>query len=355
MSNLLKIISITLLLSSPIFCTAQIKFLNFLNEDIDTNYISDKTRTLTVRALGSTKYNNQRFIDGSKKLSYNVNNNYNAGVGAVYGFLGANVTVKLPGINNDTLEYGKTKKFDVQGFLFTRKLALDVYLQYYKGYYVAEDGITQTHLPSNKRPLRADIRTQHWGVNGSYVFNAKRFSYKAAFIQNEYQKKSAGSALLGGGVHYNRIAGDSALIPSDITYNDYFDNSGFNKMGAVSVGVHGGYAHTFVIAKHFFVTGSAVVGVGGNYSYYRDDAADVFEKGIGFQANLSYKAAIGYNSEKFYAGLNYLGYIQRNSTPISNAWLQYEPSVVRLILAYRFQVHPPWEKRKKPKAVLDVQ
>lgn len=333
---------------------AQLKVFDFLNEKIDTNYISDKSKMLTVRLLGSSKYYSHRLMDDGNTLSYKANNNYNIGAGAVYSFLGANVTIKAPFINKDTAELGKTKKFDAQAFLFPRKMVVDFYFQYYKGFYIDEKGITQIYLPGGKRPLRPDIRTLHIGANVSYVFDAKRFSFCAAFIQNEYQKKSAGTALFGGSIHYNGIAGDSAIIPSDISYTDFFDNNRFSRSGAFSLGIHGGYAYTLVVARHFFATGVALVGAGGNYSYLRDDANNVFAKNVGMQATLIYKAAMGYNSETFYAGILYMGSIQRNSSPVST-WQQYEPGVVRLVVAKRFAFDPPWKKQKKTKAVLDVQ
>lgn len=331
---------VTLFLFLMFQSDAQLKLLDFLNEKVDTGYISDKSKMLTVRLLGSSKYYNHRLIDDRNILSYKANNNYNIGVGAVYGSLGANVTVKAPFINNDTAAYGKTKKLDVHTFLFPRKLVADGYFQYYKGFYVDEKGVTQTFLPADKRPLRPDITTLHIGANASYVFHAEKFSFRAAFIQNEYQKKSAGTPLLGGNIHYNSITGDSAIIPSDISYAHFFDNSHFNNSAAFSIGIHGGYGYTRVIAKHFFITGVALVGVGGNYAYLRDDANNIFTEKTGLQANLSYKAAIGYNSETFYAGLLYMGYVQRNSSP--GTWQQYEPSLVRLIVAKRFEVHPPF-------------
>jgi len=354
MKKLLKNLFLPIILSF-VNHPAHAQLFKFLSAQIDTSYIKDQTRLLTVRLLGSSKLNTYSLVNGSNSLSYRANNSYNIGVGAVYSFLGANVTVKIPGINNDTAQYGVTKKFDFQAYAFPRKIALDLYLQYYKGFYITEKGITQNYLPANRNALRPDIRTQHVGVNGSYVFNAKQFSFRAAFIQNEYQKKSAGTALLGGGIHYYRISGDSAIIPSDIAYSNFFDNSDFNKMGAFSVGVHGGYAYTLVVAKHFFFTSEALLGAGINYSYLRDDAHDVFERKTGFQSNVSYKAAIGYNSDRFYAGLLYIGYWQQNSTPVSNAWQQNEPAVVRLVLAKRFPVNPFWEKKKKTKTVIDIQ
>lgn len=333
---------------------AQVKMLGFLNEKIDTNYISDKSKMLTVRVLGSSKYYSHSLMDDGNALSYKANNHYNIGVGAVYSFLGANITVKAPFINNDTAKFGNTKKFDAQAFLFPRKMAVDFYFQYYKGFYIDEKGITQTYLPNDRKPLRPDIRTLHIGANASYVFDARRFSFRAAFVQNEYQKKSAGTPLFGGSIHYNSIAGDSAIIPADISYADFFDNNRFRRSAAFSAGIHGGYGYTLVVARHFFATGVALVGAGANYSYLQNDVNTVFAKKIGVQAAFIYKAAVGYNSETFYAGILYMGATQRNSSPIST-WQQYAPGVMRLVVAKRFAFSPAWKKQKKTKAVLDVQ
>ncbi len=334
---------------------AQLALLKRLDEEIDTSYISDRSKMLTVRLLGSSKYYNYRFTDGGNTLSYKANNNYNIGVGAVYGFLGANITVKAPFINQDNSRYGKTRKLDIHAFLFPRKWIMDVYAQYYKGFFIAEKNAVQPFLPENKRVVRPDISTLHIGVNGSYVFNAKKFSFRAAFIQNEYQKKSAGAPLLGGNIHYNRIHGDSSLIPSDIAYTDFFDNYRFHRSAAFSIGIQGGYAYTWVIAKHFFITGVALAGIGGNTTSLRNEELRRTVQKTGLQADLSYKAAIGYNAETFYAGLLYMGYVQRSNSAWANTWQQYEPSLVRLIVAKRLEVHPPWEKLKKTRAVLDVQ
>ncbi|MBE9517967.1 MAG: DUF4421 family protein [Bacteroidetes bacterium] len=39
----------------------------------------------------------------------------------------------------------------------------------------------------------SDLRTNIIGLNVQYLFNSERYSYKASFLQNEFQKRSAGS------------------------------------------------------------------------------------------------------------------------------------------------------------------
>jgi hypothetical protein len=46
--------------------------------------------------------------------------------------------------------------------------------------------------------------------------NPQRFSFNAAMTQNEWQKKSAGSFMIGGLVYYGQIKGDSSLVPKQV-------------------------------------------------------------------------------------------------------------------------------------------
>src|SRR5690606_16767386 len=107
------VLSLTSFFSSQAQLTNRIQFLKSLNVQVDTNYISDKTKMLTVRLLGSSKTSSFGLGDNSgSRLSYKANNSYNIGVGAAHSFLGVNIMVKTPGINNDNSRYGKTKKID---------------------------------------------------------------------------------------------------------------------------------------------------------------------------------------------------------------------------------------------------
>lgn len=325
---------------------AQLKLLHALDTKVDTNYIKNQSELLTIRALGSSKLSSYKLINKGNTLTYKANNSYNAGLGAVYRFLGVNIVAKIPGVvNDDNARYGKTKKLDIQAYLFLRKLALDLYGQWYKGFYIQEKDIFKTHTTLNQHIQRPDIRTLHIGGDGSYVFNAKRFSFRAAFMQNEYQKKSAGTALLGGGIHYDNITGDTSIIPSNISYDHFFGNDHFNKLGTLSMNIHGGYGYTLVIAQHFYATAVALLGFGANYSYIKDDASDTYKKAIGIQENLSYKIGIGYNSNTFYASLFYIGYAETGATPYVRAIQQYQSGMARLVFAKRFKVHPFWKKK----------
>jgi hypothetical protein len=339
----------------PAKVVAQHKFLHRLDEKIDTNYIALPQQQLTVRLIGSSKTSNYKFIGNQKRLTFNANNSYNGGIGITYRFIGINLLTKLPGaINNDDKQYGKTRKLDMQAFVYPRKLVFELYVQWYKGFYVKENNIFTINRPNALPPLRPDVNTLHIGTNASYVFNAKRFSFRSAFMQNELQKKSAGTFLLGGGIHFNSITGDSALFPTDVSNTNFGNSNQYNEMGSLNMGVLAGYGYTKIIAQHFFITGIGSLGLGGSFAFAKDNYSHTAQKALGIMSNLSYKIAVGYNTPSFYAGLYYLGYLQTNPTPLKQIRQQYEPGMARLVVAKRFHFHPRWVKKTKTDAVLDV-
>jgi hypothetical protein len=47
------------------------------------------------------------------------------------------------------------------------------------------------------QPQVRNLETFSLGGNGFYLFNSRKFSYKAAYLRNEIQKRSAGSLSTG--------------------------------------------------------------------------------------------------------------------------------------------------------------
>jgi hypothetical protein len=164
-------------------------------------------------------------------LKYRTNDNLLLGVGYTYSFLTLNLALKMPFINGDDDVYGKSNYLDLNVHTIFRSYIIDFYLQWNKGYFVSNPGKVGSGLGfrGNAYPLRGDLRTHVMGVSIQHLFNSSRYSYKAAFLQNEFQKRSAGSPLVGleayymqgivgfrdGGWEYSsfRVPGRSALQP----------------------------------------------------------------------------------------------------------------------------------------------
>ena len=101
------------------------------------------------------------------------------------------------------------------------------------------------------------------GVAFYRCLNDKHFSYQAGLLQNEWQKKSTGSVLLGGEIYYGAIHGDSSLVPT--VQDTAFSARAIYKFHFFSLGPGIGYEYTLVIKEHFFLPGSATINVAFRY------------------------------------------------------------------------------------------
>ncbi|ASZ11644.1 DUF4421 domain-containing protein [Chitinophaga pendula] len=315
----------------------------WLQTENDSNYIEDHTEDLTIRLFGSRKYTYYDIVHRRRKdeILYRPNSNFNVGVGVNYKFIGVNLGFNLPFINRDRDKYGNTKYLDLQSHLYLRKLVIDFYGQYYKGYYVANPkGTLADYVPSDGFPQRPDLYNLNLGLTAQYIFNHKRFSYRAAYLQNEYQKKSAGSFLLGGDIFGIRIKGDSSFIPYNLSKPDFLKGVHYDRTGIFSLAANLGYAYTFVYKQHFFVTLSLSGGLGGNYTTLRFDDGSK-KGGVGLQVNRTIRASIGYNSSKYFAGIHYVDIVTNSEMPIPLGMQAFGTGNFRVSLVRRFALKKP--------------
>ncbi|RAJ02462.1 uncharacterized protein DUF4421 [Chitinophaga skermanii] len=335
---------VALLLLLVFNCQAQTdRKTNWFNSPMDSNYVEDHTEDLTVRLYGSRKYTYFDIVDHGEKseLLYKPNSNMNVGVGFNYKFIGINIGFNLPFINDDDDRYGKTKYLDLQSHLYLRKMVIDFYGQYYKGYYLANPkGTISNYMPADGFPKRPDIYNLDIGASAQYIFNNKRFSYRAAYLQNEYQKKSAGSFMLGGEVFAFMVRGDSSLIPRNMQNENFYDGIHYDKTKVFSLAVNGGYAYTLVFDSHFFITASLSGAVGMNSTrLYFPGGTHTTE--MGWQLNTTVRFSAGYNSSKFFAGVHYVDMKTRSETPIQRTYQTFGTGNFRVSIARRFGLKKP--------------
>ena len=334
-----KIILVFIIVLGTINCLAQDDSTN--KSKIDTNYIKDLSHKLSIRILSVNKFTSFDIKDNDvdSLVSYSPNRNLNLGFGVNYKWFGLWIAFKFPFINNDDEKYGETKRFDAITSIFLRKFAIDFYLSSYKGFYIENP---ESYLPDWEEgmpyPQRPDISTTKIGGSCTYAFKYRKYSTKAAFIQTELQRKSAGSFLLGGFFSYFGIRGNSSFVPYEL--KDIYDPALlFNYLSVYGGGVTFGYTHTFVMWKKFYISFSLVPGVAlQGYKIDYDDGQE--EKTGSFVAGRFLgRFALGYNSEKSYAGFtassdSYSGNTgreQRNS-------LNYEVGVIRFFYGRRFTI-----------------
>ena len=234
--------------------------------------------------------------------------------------------------------------FDLQSYLYLNKIAIDLFVLSYRGYYLTNSSVLQTPQTDGTLFKRGDLRTGNYGVNAQYIFNHEHFSYRAAFLQNACQMQSAGSLIAGGTLHYTHVKADSAIIP-DMREDDFYRGSRFNKTNTIALAVDAGYAYTQVIGRHFFITGSVIAGVGLNYMVMNTDATNARQDKLHSQLHAMVRGAAGYNEPTYFIGVQYTNFIARNNTPIPDAWQQLQAGNIRLTYARRFTLKRKVVKR----------
>ena len=172
----------------------------------DTVQVSDRyidySDQLLLKVMSVVKSNELMILNTNNKQSislkpYGISS---LGFGFNYKWLGLGIAFGLPASAEEEELYGKTSRFDFQLNIYSKKFVIDAFAQQYRGFYVANpNGLGPWNETSF--PKRETMETFSLGVGGYYVFNHKKLSYKAAYVRNAVQKKSAGSFLLGG--NYN--------------------------------------------------------------------------------------------------------------------------------------------------------
>ncbi len=269
--------------------------------DHDTTYYVTYPDIIVGRFYFSKKY--ASFIlpaaNDEQDLEYKPNTLLTMGIGATYNNLTLNISYGFGFLNHDD-EKGKTKSIDLQAHFFPRKWALDLLAIRHKRLYLEPKGYAADDPDSYY--YRPDMRQLFVGFSGYRMLNSQRFSYNAAMMQNEWQKKSAGSLMLGGLVYYGEIKGDSSLVPKQVE-NSFPQAASIDNVNFFVVGVGGGYAYTLVIAKHFYITGSLIANLDADFSTVEDMNGKKNKTVV--KPSAIYKAAIGYNSDSWDISANW--------------------------------------------------
>jgi hypothetical protein len=209
---------------------------NSFGQKIDTAYVATYAQKMMVTAFLS---NNTIELLENKKY-YKPNNPLNVGVGFLLRNTALNVRFQYGLIPIRSKEFGKTRSIDIQAHRYGRRFLLDLFFQKYKGFYEEKEAIA----------LHPDISVRQIGAEGTYLFNGKKFSAKAAFEQSEKQLRSVGSFLLGGGIYWYKIAQGKDLSASDNT-----------PIHNLQLGMNAGYAYSWVINDRWLMSGMATGGI----------------------------------------------------------------------------------------------
>lgn len=265
---------------------------------IDTSFYVKFPGILTSRIYTSQKYTDFTLKSKSTKdIHYYPNTTFNLGIGATYNNFSLNLAYGFGFLNQDHGK-GKTKYLDLQGHFYRRKWVTDLEGQLYKGYHLSKGLATD----AGKYYYRGDMKVALFGISQYRIFNPGRFSYGAAFTQNEWQKKSAGTFLAGAEIYYGSVNAESNLIPQ--LFQPSYLEKNIQKVNYFSFGPGIGYAYTLVLYQHIFFTGSFTTSL--NFSFANEHIP--VNQGFHFSVNpvTRFRVAAGYNSRDWNISANWV-------------------------------------------------
>ncbi|MCF1713381.1 DUF4421 domain-containing protein [Flavihumibacter sp. RY-1] len=268
----------------------------------DTNYIQTYDSLITGRYFFSRKYTSIS-LQGPENLAnlrYRPNSTLNMGVGATYRGFTLNLAYGFPFLNPERGR-GKTKYLDLQSHIYTRNWTIDFFGQFYKGYYLNPKGLG--HADPQSYYLRPDLGISLFGLAVYNLRNGEKFSYRAAFLQSEWQKKSAGAFLFGGEIYAGSVTGDSAIVPSTLAAD--YPQRDIWRIRFLEFGPGAGYAYTLVVKKHFFVTGAATLNM--DFGISREFKNDQSSDKLTISPNFIYRGVAGYNGNNWNLNFSFVG------------------------------------------------
>lgn len=250
---------------------------------IDSLYIRTYDFQLMLRPYISQEALYMNMVTGDEEIMYKPNTSPKAGVS----FSINNTIVSFGyGYSFDFLrnkKHGRTNSFDFQLHTYTRHVVYDVHYQNYSGFY--------SDKLENGLQLHPDLNIKFYSVNAQYIFNHKKFSYKAAFNQDERQERSAGSFLLGIGATKVKISSDSTFV-----YDDK------NSLRNTQIAINAGYVHTWVMGRFWNISLTAYGGFSlGNENVF------AFSHKLRVYPTLYPRLSAGYNRSDWALGFSVVG------------------------------------------------
>lgn len=304
----------------------------------DSIYYITFPNVLTVRLYTVKDHADFSFASLHKRsgIQYKSNAATSLGAGVTYKNVSGNFSAGFGFLNKGIEERGKTSTLDLQLHFFPRNWVSDLTFLRYKGFYASPE--YYPHQLQGSYYYRPDVNLILLGLAAYRIQHANRFSYRSAFYQNEWIKKSSGTFLYGGAIYYQRIsADDSSLIPVSLAGS--FANKDFYKFYFISIGPGVGYARTLVLKQHFYLLGSAIINANIIFSTDKNDFTK--NKRTGFEPGVNFKTAAGYNGNVWNVSLSWAGNVLLAKQAYASKANIFPVSEVRLTLAKQIMLKKP--------------
>ncbi len=247
--------------------------------------------------------------------SYYTQNNIYLGVGASFYRIGLALSFKLPYSNIPELK--NSRAFSFAGGYSLKKFYGELKLKDYRGLQ-QENIIYENDTSKVNLILREGIEVKQVSAMCYYMSSGK-YNFDANFKNYNYQKKSAISFVVAGGVNYYSFFGSL-----DLSGNKSTEKIGVQKNVEIySVRLMPGLATSIVYNKFYLSIFSLA---GASYNYNILDKRDVRHM---VSPYLELRSALGYNNRNFFCSLSFnydydLVLLKENRLGINNYMLNFK-------------------------------
>lgn len=302
----------------------------------DTNYVKTFSKVFTISLPVSSK--NLRIVFGDKAsgntLRYYPSTVYAPGIFINTSLFGFSIMPSFLGIHPNDAKTGRSNFNDYQFYIYTKRFVYDMSLQLYNGFYLNNTGFYPVYHYLDGYYKRSDLSAISANFNIYYIFNNKKFSFRAPYSFTQSQIKSAGSFLIGTYLSDFAFTGDSSVIGSQL--QEAFKPFPSMKSGnSFSTGISFGYAYTFV-RKCFYASSAFVPGLGGNHIDLERGDLTVFSGGQDVSVKLKFTFGIGYTSSKWFFGCMFLSDSYYSSSKTTPVQINYRVNRIRYFVGRRF-------------------
>ncbi|MDF2454153.1 MAG: hypothetical protein K0R51_146 [Cytophagaceae bacterium] len=305
--------------------------------DIDSSYIKTYPNYLTVgsRLIVPTIYMDLH-SDNSRGNANHASSNFRTNVGnilafsASYRFITAGFAVVVNSNRKDKEDYAPSSYRTA-----TIKYNSAAYSLQFK--YIRLRGFTDVNQNNSdtlvRYTKREDILMKEYQFEGVYNFSWRKYSYYAPIDYTFRQLKTRIGFLMKAGVYYNQLAADSNLLTMKqrAFFNDFND---IRLIRTTSFKLAPGIGLNLIFLKRFYV--SLAVFTPYNfyvYNYFTKDE-NLVHKGTSLAFVWDGNISLGYQSERFYAGIRYQA--DSKSVTFNTVILNSLFSYVGFDLGYRF-------------------
>lgn len=273
------------------FCVNVYNWADRVFNSYDTTYVAGTGRKWKARVT-SDNWVDSYYLNIDKKMPIRMMSDIYCNAGAYLQFMAvsigyswdfSNIIGNRPS-NHKKFEFNfNCARFNVEGHYWenTGSTFIRTFGKYNNG-----------HLIKKEFP-GANQRT--FGINAYYFFNNKKFAMGAAYNFSKFQKKSAGSAIVGFNYDNLDITINMMYLPEELKPYLTIDPQKY-RFHYNTYSLTGGYSYNWVINKHLLFNITAIPGVGFTHSY--EDSVERDNKL--FAITLNGQGSLTYNLGDFF-------------------------------------------------------